>query len=376
MPDWLSEHIGEIALLIYIVYPLIKRWWDRQKERRGQKQTKPQTKPQTQTEARAQEKAPRQRHAETRPKEADFLEAARKRIGRLKQETARLLLMAQTDPRLARLVPALRDDLLGRIENIERSLRGSPTISTIVQDTAMIQGLEELLRYLAAMVQQRTRGRSSFLADADALADSCYAPLLEFARVQGLRLRTSQPVSVAGDWSLSIVPRFASTRVAPLRLPAGFESSLWHWPAIAHEVAHDFYFSLESLQGDLRDRLALPQRVDVPTSEMELDAGWLRRLYGAWLPEVFRRRRRDPHAWPCIRLDDATRFPQSGIATTDGGNLPRRGRCRRAPTRASAGLHGDSCASSSRATRCGRRAVGALAERSPGRALLLLAARR
>ncbi len=287
MPDWLSEHIGEIALLIYIVYPLIKRWWDRQKERRGQKQTKPQTKPQTQTEARAQEKAPRQRHAETRPKEADFLEAARKRIGRLKQETARLLLMAQTDPRLARLVPALRDDLLGRIENIERSLRGSPTISTIVQDTAMIQGLEELLRYLAAMVQQRTRGRSSFLADADALADSCYAPLLEFARVQGLRLRTSQPVSVAGDWSLSIVPRFASTRVAPLRLPAGFESSLWHWPAIAHEVAHDFYFSLESLQGDLRDRLALPQRVDVPTSEMELDAGWLRRLYGAWLPEVF-----------------------------------------------------------------------------------------
>ena len=34
MPDWLSEHIGEIALLIYIVYPLLKRWWDRRKERR------------------------------------------------------------------------------------------------------------------------------------------------------------------------------------------------------------------------------------------------------------------------------------------------------------------------------------------------------
>ena len=33
MPDWLSEHIGEIALLIYIVYPLLKRWWDRGKER-------------------------------------------------------------------------------------------------------------------------------------------------------------------------------------------------------------------------------------------------------------------------------------------------------------------------------------------------------
>jgi hypothetical protein len=188
---------------------------------------------------------------------------------------------------LVRLVPALQEDLLGRIETVERSLEGAPTLSTIVQDTTVIQGLEELLRYLDAMAQQRTRGPSSFLADADAMADACYAPLLELARVQGVPLRTTQPVAVTGDWSLSIVPRFASTRVAPLRLPLAFESSLWRWPAIAHEVAHDFYFSLETLEGDLRGRLGLPERVEVPMSEMELDGGWLRRLFGAWLPEVF-----------------------------------------------------------------------------------------
>jgi len=86
------------------------------------------------------------------------------------------------------------------------------------------------------------------------MADACYAPILEFARARGLDLRTSQPVVVTGDWDLSIVPSFASTRVAPLRLPVGFEHSLWRWPAIAHEVAHDFYFSLEPLDRELHAR--------------------------------------------------------------------------------------------------------------------------
>ncbi|MGB5701674.1 MAG: hypothetical protein WBM48_02560, partial [Polyangiales bacterium] len=239
-------------------------------------QTPAQAPARTQTQAAAQ-----------RPKEAEFLEAARKRLARLKQESAGLLLKAETDPRLTRLAPALREDLLGRIETIERSLRGSPTISTIVQDATMIQGLEELLRYLTAMARQRTRGGSSFLVDADAIADACYAPILELARVQGLDLRTSQPIAVTGDWNLSIVPRFASTRVAPLRLPAGFDHSVWHWPAIAHEVAHDFYFSTEGIDSGLRSRLGLPDRVEIPMSEMELDGGWLRRLFGPWLPEVF-----------------------------------------------------------------------------------------
>ena len=300
MPDWLSEHIGEIALLIYIVYPLLKRWWDRGKERRerrrqqAQTQEQEQTQKPTQKQVRRPKRHPRERErlarpeaVQQRPTELDFLDAAHRRLGRLKHETSRLLLKAEADPRLARLAPALREDLSDRVATIERSLAGSPTISTIVQETTVIEGLEQLLRYLTAMAQQRTRSETSYLADADAIADACYGPILDLARAQGLGLRTSQPVSVSGDWSLSIVPRFASTRVAPLRIPADFDDSLWHWPAIAHEVAHDFYYSLDNFARDLRARLGLPHRVEVPMSEMELDAGWLRRLYGAWLPEVF-----------------------------------------------------------------------------------------
>jgi hypothetical protein len=300
MRELLTEHIGEIALLIYILYPLFKRFRDRQKKKREQAGTAQETT----AKAPARREAPRAPASRQpvpdprpasrpepvvakRPTEPDFLAAARAQLDRLKQETSRLLTRAESDPRLVRLVPALREDLLGRLDEIDRSLKSSPTLSTIVQETTVLRGLDALLRYLKTMAQQRMYGGASFVGDADAMADACYAPILEFARAQGLDLRTSQPVVVTGDWDLSIVPRFASTRVAPLRLPVGFERSLWRWPAIAHEVAHDFYYSLEPLDRELHARLGLPHEVELPMSSGELDGAWLRQLFGAWLPEVF-----------------------------------------------------------------------------------------
>jgi len=307
MPDWLREHIGEIALLIYIVYPLLKRWRDRRKQRREHAQTREPTQPQEQKKqqrprGRVRAREPnrervrardrdrdrdRDRPEDPRPTEADYIDAARARLDRLEQAASRLLERADSDLRLARLAPTIRDDLLRRIGIVKRSLSGTPTLSTIVQETTVIAGLEELLRYLSTMARQRTTGQGSLLADADAVADAFYAPILELARVQGLDLRTSQPVAIMGDWSLSIVPRFASTRVAPLRLPRGFEHDVFRWPAIAHEVAHDFYYSLESMDENLRVRLALPVGVPVLESGREVDEGWLRELFGAWLPEIF-----------------------------------------------------------------------------------------
>ena len=300
MRKLLTEHIGEIALLIYILYPLFKRWRDRQKKKREQAGTAQETTaraptrkktpraPASRKPARAPRPVSRPEPVVTKqPTEPDFLAAARAQLERLKQETSRLLTRAESDPRLTRLVPALRQDLLGRLDMVDRALKSSPTLSTIVQETTVLRGLDALLRYLKTMAQQRMYGESSFVGDADAMADACYAPILEFTRAQGLDLKTSQPVVVTGDWDLSIVPRFASTRVAPLRLPVGFERSLWGWPAIAHEVAHDFYYSLEPLDSELHARLHLPREVELPLSPGELDGAWLRQLFGAWLPEVF-----------------------------------------------------------------------------------------
>ena len=300
MRELLTEHLGEIALLIYILYPLFKRWRDRQKKKREQAGKSPETTAGAPAHKQAPRSAPSPRPAQDprpkprpvpavaqRPTEPDFAAAARGHLHRLMQEARKLLTRAESDPRLLRLVPALREDLLGRLDLIERSLMSSPTMSTIVQETTVLRGLDSLLRYLKTMAQQRVHGASSFVGDADAMADACYAPILEFAGAQGLDLKTSQPVVVTGDWDLSIVPSFASTRVAPLRLPVGFEHSLWRWPAIAHEVAHDFYFSLEPLDRELHARLGLPHEVELPMSSGELDGAWLRQVFGAWLPEIF-----------------------------------------------------------------------------------------
>ncbi len=294
---WISEYAAEIALLIYILYPLFKRWWDRRKEARARKREQAEARAESRP-ARTERGAPPPKPAERQPPPPrvetpkapsvqDFAGAARTKLEQLREQTVELLRRAETEPRLARLVPALREDLLGRLDEVERALSKNPTLSTVQQETSALRALEQLLRYLRTMAQQRAAGRSAFVSEADAIADACYAPLLEHARAQDLRLRTSKPVVVLGDWSLSIVPRFASTRVAPLRLPAGFEHSLWLWPAIAHEVAHDFYYSLEGLEDGLHRRLGLPSAVEVPAMSAVVDAAWLRGLFGAWLSESF-----------------------------------------------------------------------------------------
>lgn len=297
MLEWIREHIGEIALLIYIFYPLLKRWRDRQRAKAA-RTGKP---AQTTTETRAP-KPSRRRPApaeptpqsrpepvtvEKRPTEADLAAGALAQAERLKQETSQLLARAEANPRLLRLVPALREDVLDRLESIERSLQKSPTLSTIVHETAALGNLDELLRYLKMMAQQRLFRSASFFAIADQIADDCYAPILDFARAEGLGLRTSQPVAVTGEWSPSILPRFASTRVAPLHVAASFEDSLWLWPPIAQEVARDLYYGVDGLERDLHARLGLPYQVSVPMSDIGLDGTWLRQLFGVWLAEIF-----------------------------------------------------------------------------------------
>ncbi|MDH3844742.1 MAG: hypothetical protein OES69_12440 [Myxococcales bacterium] len=299
MEELFKDWIAAIAVLVYLLYPLLKRWLDRRN-----KTERPSTRKEP-SEARAPRRKPAAASrpepsspTPTRPtpprpatmpraREGDIIATTQVRAKRLREQATALLRRAEADPRLVRLVRALRDDLLGRLAIIDRSLAGKPTVSTVMQENAVIQGLQQLLKYLDRMAAQRLHGSASILGDADAMADACYAPLLAFANAHGLDLRTSTPVVVSGDWALSIVPRFASTRVAPLRLPRGFGRSLWLWPAIAHEIAHDLYYSVDGFETDLHERLNLPQRLSAPSSEREIDPAWLRQLFGAWLAEVF-----------------------------------------------------------------------------------------
>ena len=290
MDELLKDWIGTIAVLIYLLYPLLKRLFGRRKERRKRK-------------APAGPAGPRQPEpASTRPRppptlepiveaperpEVEIARSTQDAAGRLRSQATSLLERAEADPRLARLIPALRDDLLGGLQAIDASLRGQPSMSTVLDDAARLEALSELFRYMGSMADQRTRPSGSMLGDADKMADACYRPVLEFARSHGLDLRTSTPIVVTGNWPLSIAPRFAATRIAPLRVPRDFGRSVWLWPAIAHEVAHDLYYSVDHLEAGVHESLGLPSRVAAPRDDSEIDPVWLRALYGAWLVEVF-----------------------------------------------------------------------------------------
>jgi len=298
MEDLLREHLAEIALLIYILFPLFKRLLDRRKQKTETAKRSREAEPRAGSPDEHPHRAPAQPTRESVPrppappiakpeKQPDFLGLVRTELEHVEQESTRLLRQAEVNPRLARLVPALREDLLGRLQAIDRSLQGAPTSSTIMQDTTALRGLEELLRHLGRMTRQRMLAPGPTLAQADQMADDCYAPLIEFARAQNLGLTTREPVPVAGDWEWSIMPRLASTRVAPIGLPADFEHSLWRWPSIAAEVGRDFYYSLRDLEEDLHDRLGQPYELEVPASDREVDGRWLAQLFGVWLPEIF-----------------------------------------------------------------------------------------
>jgi hypothetical protein len=301
MKDLLREYIGEIALLIYILFPLLKRWYDRRKKQRKRdaRPARPESAARTPTEPREEapsseraraeptEQRPKPPATKPRPAQPDFLGAARAEGERLEQEASRLLDQAITNPRLARVAPALRHDLLGRVGAIQRSLQGSPTLSTIVQDTAALRGLDELLRYLSRIMRQRMLAPRSIYSQADRMADDVYGPLLAFCNAQNLSLKTSQPITVSGDWGRSVAPRFAPTHLAPIRLPDDFERSLWQWPTLAAEVARDFYYSFEHLEQDLHERLKLPYQVQVPSTDGQVDTRWLTQLFGPWLSDMF-----------------------------------------------------------------------------------------
>ena len=105
------------------------------------------------------------------------------------------------------------------------------------------QLLKMVVDEVALLVQQRQDPTlRAELGDADALAEACYAPIIEFARTRGLAL-TCSGRDRAGDFDLGIWTGFIPTPIAPIFLPTDFFARAAWWPAIAHEIGHDFLAS-------------------------------------------------------------------------------------------------------------------------------------
>lgn len=166
------------------------------------------------------------------------------------------------------------------------------TTEAVERGAARIQDAEFLLQVVAYLAEQRRdEGLVPMLGDTDRLAEACYRPVLTFAKSQGLGIASNRPVSVLTDFDLAIWTGLIPTTIAPIFLPRSFfERASW-WPAVPHEIGHDFYASIPDFDADLRDELGYPSERDgrriIRASGGSVDAAEIRRLFGAWLEELF-----------------------------------------------------------------------------------------
>ena len=78
---------------------------------------------------------------------------------------------------------------------------------------------------------------------------------------------------------------FIKQKLAPIGLPENYRTEPWWWPAIAHEIAHDFYVSLPGLEPELIDLLDLDS---TQTGSITIGTETFNRyLYRIWVEEIF-----------------------------------------------------------------------------------------
>jgi hypothetical protein len=171
---------------------------------------------------------------------------------------------------------------------------GEAAVPQVAREAARIDAIARAIGAMAA--QRRDPEGMLLLADADALAEACYRPILEYARVEDIPLTFERAVTVLGDSDLFAVLFDNPARLAPIVLPADWAVKVGWWPALVHEVGHCFFRSVvgvsprgkrRSLDGELRRRLSLPRDGALPSGTSPLNENDVASALGAWLEEIF-----------------------------------------------------------------------------------------
>ena len=174
-------------------------------------------------------------------------------------------------------------------------------VRQLVRDTKgeLRPGLERAAGSLAArldevealMVQRRDPDLRAKLGDADRLAEVCYQPIIDFARAKNLPLTTGYPATQLTEFDLAIWVGFIPTSIAPIFLPREFFDRTAWWPALCHEIGHDFLASVRGLEPRLRADLDLPSAEvgsrPLVLTRQGLDLAQIPRLFGGWFEELF-----------------------------------------------------------------------------------------
>lgn len=290
--DGLDDILGLLAVIVFYVLPWFLKRFRRGEDESAEAEPEPSVQPVPVPVDHPQRPSPQARQAVT-----GLTEDERQWLANVQQRANDLAARVRIDPRTARLVEVVETELVPRLRHVSQALQAASSAGELATAQNELSRLTRALAYVEAMADQRQQQGGhqhgmhratdlEFLGDADRMADACYEPLLSFAEAHGIGLKSATPIALHGDWGLSTVVDLATFRLAPLRLPDSFADSLWKWPAIAHEIAHDFYYSISGLERSLHQRLKLPLRSFVPTNARDARTYSARDYYGAWLSEL------------------------------------------------------------------------------------------
>ncbi len=214
------------------------------------------------------------------------------RVERLSSEATRVVEVARVDWATMRIADTIEDFVLPRAaliradaERVDESLL--PQLELPVAELELVFGV------IQSMIQQRQRaGLREELGDADKLAQACYQPIIDFATAGRIRLTTSTPIAMMAEkFDLGIWTGFIPTGIAPIFLPPYFLKRVAWWPALAHEVAHDFLAAAVGAEDMMRAQLGLPheeiglQFLSVGTEGLTFYH--LTNVFGGWFEEIF-----------------------------------------------------------------------------------------
>jgi hypothetical protein len=163
-------------------------------------------------------------------------------------------------PLCALLTPSLKT-FAPRADALVAELRRATTMAELAQVARAGQLINDLLALFGEMVEQRRNADLiELIDDADALAEACYRPIVGFCQERNLPLGSDRVAALFGDDCSPALARVGDPAgLAILQLPWSWLAEVYRWPAIGHEVGHDFYSSLDGLDDEVLARLGLAQ---------------------------------------------------------------------------------------------------------------------
>ncbi len=213
------------------------------------------------------------------------------RLDALIAEAERIFSIAHLTKATRRVADVLRDYVVPSATALRGRVRtgAGPLAAEELQEASSLALVSAAVETF--IEQRRNDYLGPRIVDSDAMAQECYGPVLDFARMNRLPLTSATPVTMLSPFDLGIWTGFIPTGVAPIFLPPEFFDRVAWWPALAHEVGHDFLASTRGADQRIREQLGIPSEsagaVPLTLTDEGLSLHEIHRVFGAWFEEMF-----------------------------------------------------------------------------------------